>query len=64
MLSNIVLPKRQGDELILHFPRETDGKPTITLEDQEITLVLRVGEKNYKFKYQLAKMVVAGKLEI
>lgn len=63
-LVNMILPKRGGDELVLQFPREIDGKPSVTLEDKEVTLVLRIGDKNYKFKYELAKMVVAGKLEI
>ena len=41
-----------------------NGKPAISLEDQEVTLALRIGEKIYRFKFKLANMVVKDKLEI
>ena len=64
LIANLIMPRSRSDALTLQFARETDGKPTLTLEDQEVTLAIRIGDKSYKFKFKLADMVVAGKLEI
>jgi hypothetical protein len=61
---NMVMPRGREAALGLQFAREIDGKPAITPEDQEVTLAIRIGEKNFKFKFKLADMMVAGKLEI
>lgn len=50
--------------LFLQFPRTVDGKPTITAEDKEITLVIRINEANYKYKFKLADMMINDKLEL
>lgn len=63
-IANMVMPRGRGEALTLQFARELDGKPTMTAEDQEITLSIRIGEKIYKFKFKLAEMMVSGKLEI
>jgi hypothetical protein len=63
-LANVVVARNRNEATTLHFAREIDGKPTLTAEDQEITLVIRIADKVYKFKYKLANMVVKGKLEI
>jgi hypothetical protein len=63
-IANMVMPRGRGEALTLQFAREVDGKPTMTAEDQEITLSIRIGEKVYKFKFKLADMMVGGKLEI
>jgi hypothetical protein len=63
-LADMVPPQRREDPLYLRFPRQVDGKPALRLEDQEVTLVLRVGEETYRFKFKLADMVIQGKLEI
>jgi hypothetical protein len=63
-LANMIMPRGRGQALTLQFAREVDGKPTVTAEDQEITLSIRIGEKTYKFKFKLAEMMVSDKLEI
>ena len=40
------------------------ASPRVTVEDQEVTLSIRIGEKVYKFKFKLADMMIGGKLEI
>lgn len=63
-LADLVMPGGRGGSLTLLFAREVDGKPTVTPEDKEITLVIRIGENNYKFTFKYADMTVNGKLEI
>ncbi len=58
------MPGGRRGSLTLLFAREIDGKPTVTQEDQEVTLAIRIGENDYKFTFKLADMVVNGKLEI
>jgi hypothetical protein len=48
----------------LRFAREADGKPVLTLADQEVTLVIRVGEDTYRIKFKLAEMLIQDKLEL
>jgi hypothetical protein len=55
---------RGGGSMTLLFPLEVNGKPTIGPEDKEITLVIRIGESDYKFVFKMADMMVQGKLEI
>jgi len=62
-LLDIVVQGR-GGSLTLLFAREVDGKPTIVPEDKEVTLMIRIGESNYKFNFKLQDMMVNGKLEI
>ena len=63
-IANMIMPRGRGEALTLQFAREVDGKPTLTAEDQEVTLSIRIGEKIYKFKFKLSDMMVGGKLEI
>ena len=63
-IANMIMPRGRGEALTLQFAQEVDGKPTVTAEDQEITLAIRIGEKIYKFKFKLSDMMVGGKLEI
>jgi hypothetical protein len=60
----MVLPQRREDPLYLRFQREIDGKPVLTAEDQEVTLVLRVGEDTYRLKFKLAEMLIQNKPEL
>ena len=46
------------------FPREEDGTPLITLEDEEVTFFTRFNNVTLKCKFKLKDMVVNGKLEI
>jgi hypothetical protein len=63
-LLDVVLPRGQGLPITLKFARETDGKPTLTPDDKEITLQIRIGDKKYKYTFKLADMMVGDKLEI
>ena len=64
LLADTVLPQRREDPLYLRFAREADGKPVLTLADQEVTLALRVGEDTYRIKFKLADMLIQDKLEL
>jgi len=64
LLAESVLPQKRDDPLYLRFPREVDGKPVLTLGDEEVTLVIRVGEDTYRFKFKLAEMLISEKLEL
>jgi hypothetical protein len=63
-LADLVMPGGRNGCMTLLFPREVDGKPTVAPEDKEMTLVIRIGENDYKFTFKLAEMTVKGKLEI
>jgi hypothetical protein len=64
LLADTVLPQKRDDPLYLRFAREADGKPVLTLADQEVTLVIRVGEDTYRIKFKLAEMLIQDKLEL
>ena len=64
LLADMVLPQRREDPLYLRFAREAGGKPVLTQADQEVTLVLRVGEDTYRVKFKLAEMLIQNKLEL
>jgi hypothetical protein len=57
-------PRSRGTAGFLKFPKEIDGKPTITADDKEIRLVIKIQDNTYKFVFKLDKMVVKGNLEI
>ncbi len=63
-LADTVLPKKRDDPLYLRFEREIDGKPVLTAADQEVTLVLRVGEDTYRLRFKLSDMLIRSKLEL
>jgi hypothetical protein len=63
-LADVVLPQRRDDPLYLRFEREIDGKQVLTAPDQEVTLMLRVGEDIYRLKFKLADMLIQDKLEL
>jgi len=63
-LADVVLPQRRDDPLYLRFEREIDGKQVLTTQDQEVTLMLRVGEDIYTLKFKLEDMRIQDKLEL
>ena len=63
-VADLVTQGGRGGSLTLLFPREVDGKATVTSEDKEITLVIRIGENDYKFTFKYANMTVNGKVEV
>lgn len=64
LLMDVVMPRGQGLPITLKFARVTDGKPTLTPGDKEVTLQIRIGDKKYKYNFKLADMMVGDKLEI
>jgi len=64
LLADTVFPQKRDDPLYLRFVREADGKPVLTPADQEVTLVIRVGEDTYRIKFKLADMLIDDKLEL
>jgi hypothetical protein len=64
LLADTVFPQKRDDPLYLRFAREADGKPVLTPADQEVTLVIRVGEDAYRIKFKLAEMRIGDKLEL
>jgi hypothetical protein len=63
--SDIKGDREQGRaNLYLFFPRGQDGSHVITLEDEEVELVLKLPSVEIKRKFRLKDMVFEGKLEI
>ena len=63
-LADAVFPQKRDDPLYLRFAREANSKPVLTLADQEVTLVIRVGEDTYRIKFKLADMLIQDHLEL
>ncbi len=59
-LADLILPSGRGKHLVLLFPKESGGKPTLTLEDKEVMLQTKVGDNSIRVKFKLADMVVNG----
>lgn len=62
-LANLALPRTRNSPAFLQFAKELDGKPTLALEDKEITLVIRFDDNVYKYKFKFADMVIGDKPE-
>ncbi len=63
-LKDAIMPEKRDDPLVLRFPRETDGKPVLTLEDKEVQLVLKMGNRTINISFKLSDMVINGRLEL
>ncbi len=50
--------------ILLIFPKRVGTKPTLTLADKEVRLVVQIGNRKFKPKFKLKKMVVHGVLMI
>jgi hypothetical protein len=59
-LADLIWPARRGQPLVLLFPKETEGKPTLTLEDKEVTLRTTVGQSNIRVGFKLTDMAIKG----
>jgi len=64
LLANLVPPRGAGGGYFLQFPRTADGKPTLTPEDKEVTLVIRIGDNVFRYVFKFDKMMVKGNLEL
>ena len=58
------MPSGRGQPMVLRFPKQVDGTPTLTLEDKSVKLVIRAGNSTVRFSYKLSDMVIDGKLEL
>ena len=63
-LANLIPPSGANQPLVFRFPRETEGKPALTLEDKEVELVTKFGGSTIRTRFKLADMVIGGKLEL
>ena len=63
-LADLVIPRARNAASFLQFAKEIDGKPTCTPEDKEITLVIRINDNVYKYKFKFADMMINDKLEL
>jgi hypothetical protein len=59
-VADVMLPVGRGKPLALLFPKQNSGKPTLTLEDKEVTLQLTVVQNTVRAKFKLEEMVVDG----
>jgi hypothetical protein len=62
--AEVVLPSQPGESLALRFPRQTEGKETLTLEDKDVELLLKIRDNTYHIKFKLSDMVIKEKLEL
>jgi len=62
-LANLVIPRAGSQAMTLQFARQVDGKPTLTADDKEVTLCVRIGEHIYKYKFKFADMMINDQLE-
>lgn len=49
-------------EVTLVFPAHIEGAPTVTAEDDEATLVVRLGARAVTVRFKLRDMIVRGQL--
>jgi len=63
-VAGVMMPSGRGQALILQFAKQQDGRPTLTLEDREVELMLKVGGSTYHIKFKLADMVINKQLEL
>ncbi len=63
-LANLIVPRTRNASYFLQFAKEIDGKPALTPEDKEVTLVLRVNDNVYRYKFKFADMMIGDKLEL
>ena len=64
-LKNYLAPKERSDGVALFFfPRQSDGKATFGLEDQEVEFSAQGGKIVVKASFKLAKMVKDGNLDL
>jgi hypothetical protein len=57
-------PAKGAMDLLMAFPREIHGAPTLSLEGQEVDFVFAIGELKSRQRFRLDKMVVAGRMDI
>lgn len=63
-LANLVMPRSRNASIHLQFAKEIDGKPTLTPEEKEVTLVIKINEGSYKYKFKFAEMTINDKVEL
>ncbi len=63
-LVDVIMPTGRGQSLVLRFAKEQDGRPTLTLDDKEVELLIKVQDNTYHVKFKLAEMVIKSQLEL
>ena len=64
-LKNYVAPKDRKDGVaVFSFSRVVDGKPALSLEDEEVEFVTQANKISIKASFRLAKMANDGKLDL
>jgi hypothetical protein len=64
-LKSYVAPKdRQDGVALFSFPKQIDGMPGFTAEDDEVEFVAQAGKINLKASFKLAKMMSDGKPDL
>jgi len=63
-VADVLMPTGRGQALVLRFAKEQDGRPTLTLDDKEVELVVKVRDNTYHIKFKLADMVIKNQLEL
>jgi hypothetical protein len=63
-LATLIPPSGANQPLVFRFPRETEGKPSLTLEDKEVELVTKFGGSTIRTRFKLADMVIGGQIEL
>jgi len=43
-LAGILPPEKPGDPMVLRFARRANDRPVLSLEDKDVTLVLKLGD--------------------
>lgn len=64
-LKNYVAPKdRQDGVALFSFSRMVDGRPTLTVEDEEVEFQTQAGRISIKASFKLARMLNEGKPDL
>jgi len=65
VLKSYAAPKdRQDGVALFSFPRQVDGMPAFTAEDDEVEFVSQANKINLKASFKLAKMITDGKPDL
>jgi len=63
-LAEVIMPERRGDPMVLRFARGEPGNPALTLEDREVTLVLKLPDTTLRTTFKLNDMAILEKVEL
>ena len=61
-LANAILPSGLHRALVLLFPKQDGGSPTLSLADKEVTLQFKSGQSTLRIKFNLQQMTMNNSL--